>query len=385
MSDLQEKEHFGKSVYRFSRNLITEDTGIIITVYLIDHIKQVKEKIGDELSAQVFILLKDRDYSRWFHKRFLKECKKRKNRSFFDYKYLSKDIVYHFLPEERQWCSLSYGISQYVKKRVKNRHYDAGKCSIMHGVALTSDKIFSPVDLNPLDGNVFTVNVSEYDGYSNNLNIYAMKPYIKYARSLYSYGKLASIKKKLGKTLLVMPSHNVPGVSAKYSCENFIHEIERIRSNYGYKTVMVSLHYQDIRRKVDVPYRQAGYKICTAGHVNDVFFLPRLRSIMLLSDMVVSNDYGTFLTYAISLNKPVYVFQQEIFFDGLKQDCENYMQKEMEDDLFYEINQNMEKEKKEILDVFSTYQEKITKEQYMAVRRLCSMVDKTAVRKIVWK
>lgn len=144
---------------------------------------------------------------------------------------------------------------------------------------------------------------------------YAIGPYIHYADSLLNNDQLKEEKERLGKTLLVFPSHSIDGVVQKFDYNNFINEIKETASDYD--TVRVCVYYKDVDLKNHVPYQKEGFEVITAGHHNDHYFLPRLKSIILNSDMAMSNDIGSQLGYCIYLNKPYYLTSiDEVSFEG---------------------------------------------------------------------
>ena len=52
--------------------------------------------------------------------------------------------------------------------------------------------------------------------------------------------------------------------------------------------------------------------VVTAGYIMDPLFLSRLKSIIQLSDLTMSNNVGTHLGYCIYLNKPHWIVRQKI-------------------------------------------------------------------------
>ena len=51
-------------------------------------------------------------------------------------------------------------------------------------------------------------------------------------------------------------------------------------------------------------YEKAGFKIVCSGYRDDIFFLGRLRSLIAISDLTVSNAIGTHVPYCLTLEKP---------------------------------------------------------------------------------
>lgn len=141
--------------------------------------------------------------------------------------------------------------------------------------------------------------------------IVVVGPYIHYAKSLLTNFEYEQIKKKLGKTLLVFPTHSIMNVTVEYDIAHFISFIESIRSNY--ETILICLYWLDALNLQTVEmYKKHDFKIITAGNRFDPYFLSRLKAIISLADDSISNDVGTHIGYCIYLNKSHYIFTQPV-------------------------------------------------------------------------
>jgi hypothetical protein len=151
------------------------------------------------------------------------------------------------------------------------------------------------------------------------INILKIGPYIHYANSFHSADEIQTYKIKYGRILLVFPSHSIPGQTVSFDIHAFVKTILDVKKELKCNSVFICLYWKDIEEKDNVEiYRQNGFYIVSAGHVNDPFFLPRLRSIIELSDVTMSNDVGTNLGYCIYLDKPHFMYvQKQDFKEGL--------------------------------------------------------------------
>ncbi len=139
--------------------------------------------------------------------------------------------------------------------------------------------------------------------------IYSVGPYIQYVDGYMSDDEISKLKTQFKRTLLVFTSHSIPGEHVEFDVDSFIKEIERIRIEKGFDTVIVSLHWRDIQAyQLDEKFLKMNYKISTCGNLYDTNFLPRLKSVIDLSDMVMANDTGSYLGYTITLGKPFYLY-----------------------------------------------------------------------------
>lgn len=151
---------------------------------------------------------------------------------------------------------------------------------------------------------------------------YSIGAYILYSKHFYSVLRLKQIKEELGKTLLVFPSHSIEGINSIYDEESFLREIKKIASEYH--TILVCMYWKDFLDGRGRIYESNGYKIVSAGHRSDPSFLPRLKDLIYLSDMTMSNSLGTHVGYSIVMGKPHYMFSQKCFYEGENVEKENH-------------------------------------------------------------
>ncbi len=143
---------------------------------------------------------------------------------------------------------------------------------------------------------------------------YTIGPYIHYARPYYSEEKTEKLKKEFGKTLLVFPSHAYELCESKYDASQFVsYVMDRLAKDYS--TVMVCAYWADLDDDIYNLFRARGAKIISAGFRGDLNFIRRLRTIIELSDCVVANALGTFLGYAVYLDKPVIMIDGNVIND----------------------------------------------------------------------
>ncbi len=148
------------------------------------------------------------------------------------------------------------------------------------------------------------------------VKIYKIGPYIHYCSPLFSNEIIAQEKQKNGKTLVVFPSHSIKGVHSNYDEQDLIARIDHVKKEYGFDTVLLSFYFVDINNGAHIPFEKHGFKIITPGHKNDKNYLRRLKYIISLADVTMSNEIGTILGYCIYLNKPHYLYVQEIKYTG---------------------------------------------------------------------
>lgn len=139
----------------------------------------------------------------------------------------------------------------------------------------------------------------------------AIGPYIHYAQSILESKEQEKLKKQLGKTLLVYPFHSMKNVEAGFNEPDLIRRIKEVARDFD--TVLISLFYLDAYRKDTVAaYEAEGFKVITAGHRYDRHFVARQRCHIELADLTMSNGMGTQTGFCVYLNKPHYIYQQQI-------------------------------------------------------------------------
>jgi hypothetical protein len=178
--------------------------------------------------------------------------------------------------------------------------------SIEHGIHLfdNNDIIDTNIHIqNNLPG-LFVLSEDRKRFYSKHTNkeIVPIGPPVHYARPLLGNNAFAKEKKRLGKSLLVMPAHSDVYAQVVNGHE-YIDRVKQIAKDFD--SVRVCLYYLDIKWNLHKQYEEMGWECICAGHERSHLFMSRLRSIIELSDFVVANNYGSWLGYSIYLNKPV--------------------------------------------------------------------------------
>lgn len=151
---------------------------------------------------------------------------------------------------------------------------------------------------------------SEY----KNTPLYVIGPYVHYADKYYNENNFTKLRLKYKKTLLVFPSHSYELAETNYNEKQFVdYVMDRLAKDYD--TVMVCAYWADLNHEVYSLFKSRGAVIVSAGFRGDFNFIKRLKSIIMLSDCVVSNALGTFLGYAVYLDKPVIMIDGNVVND----------------------------------------------------------------------
>lgn len=232
------------------------------------------------------------------------EIYRRQKYGIFEYQKLAKDMD---LVTKEYGFNAFYGLDKIVKDVRGYKQNCILDAAIEHGIQRGNT-------INAIDtgkNTIYTfggIRASFLKSKFPEKEIIGLGPYVKYAESILSESKVQELKKELGKTLLVFTAHSTHYATAQYNSEYFIEEIERIKLKNGFDTVLVCMYWKDILLNKEKPFEKQGYKICTAGHMFDYRFMSRLKSIICLADVTMSNWLGTHLGYCICLNKAHYLY-----------------------------------------------------------------------------
>lgn len=254
-----------------------------------------------------------------------------------------------------------YGIDQLFK------HYGQftfhHKVYIEHGVYFGYHSAFDKGKLRPDPEAIITFGEARkevLESKHKHTKVHMVGPYIQYADHFYPAERLHEVKQRLGKVLLVFPSHSTQFIRTDFDGRPFIDFIEQIRN--GYDTVMICMYWKDIQDNRHKIYPK-DYLIVTAGHLRDLNFLPRLRDIITLSDYTASNNIGTHIGYCLSLGLPHTIFPNNVTFEGINKPIEMI---EPRSALFYQSFRQVEKE---LQDAFASFSSEVTESQIQLFNR----------------
>lgn len=277
----------------------------------------------------------------------------RKKMDYFDYNKICQpfDMFYYNSYPPNKYYGINIAVSRKLKSKLPQH------AIIEHGVYFGDNINKEELCLykKPI---IYTMGKQRCEFLKKNgfKNVYSLGPFIKFAKNFKSPKELDLLKSKFGKTLLVFPSHSIEGVNSSFNEKIFLNEI--IKCSNDYDTTLICMYWKDVLDNRHVIYENAGFTIVSAGYRNDSYFLSRLKDLIELSDMTMSNCLGTHIGYSISLNKPHYLFRQEHSYTGINVEKEN-MGKDMS---VMEIRKNLFYKK------FGLYKKEISKEQIELVK-----------------
>jgi hypothetical protein len=284
-----------------------------------------------------------------------KKIRERSNLDIYEVRKLSEELGYR--GEELHQSNSYYGIARNLKE-FAGYNEEINAC-IEHGVYFGSFVIEDEIN-SGLPGLItFGTNRYMHIREKTNKPIFKIGPYIHYALPYYNPKKFKREKNKLGKNILVFPSHSTEKVNVNYDIDKFIESIKKIKKDKGFDNITICLYFKDILNGVHKKYKAENFKVVTAGARNDPFFLNRLKTIIELSDLTVSNNIGTHIGYCIYLKKPHIIIPMDS-----KYSCyDNDIKSQEEVDLAIKRKKKFNSNYKEIINLFNKNRLEITKEQ----------------------
>lgn len=244
---------------------------------------------------------------------FLEDVEQRKHFSIFDYKKLAMPL--RFITRRHSDINFYYGNERMVKKALKINSLSDLEAEIEHSPRGIDNLIIGyEVDKDNEYGDTIYVSSKErkkfLEKYLPNKKIISLGLYIKYADRIISDEDFDKIKKELGRVLLVFPYHSTGGFSCKFEPTLLLSEIRKHKLEFD--TVIVCMYWYDITKGHEEVFLREGYRVVTAGNIFDYYFLPRLRTIIELSDMTMSNAIGTHIAFTTCFNKPHYIVHEKL-------------------------------------------------------------------------
>lgn len=233
---------------------------------------------------------------------FLNEIRKRKKLKLTDIDRLSRPIsMFAPFTNEIHPANDWYGHAHNLKNFLGLPQNYQFKFILEHGLYLNDQ-------IDPIDLETDLPSFVTYSGFRKKIlaryreRAFSIGPFINYAKNLLTDKQIETEKKRLGKSLLFFPAHSTPVIGMEFDTENLCKAIKKI--SRGYDSVRVCLYWKDIllgRAKV---YQDQGFECVTAGHMLDPNFLPRLKSLILISDLTGSNIISSQAGFCIALQKP---------------------------------------------------------------------------------
>ena len=152
----------------------------------------------------------------------------------------------------------------------------------------------------------------------NDCLYFSVGAYLNYIESFYGEEKVVHLKSQNGKTLTVFAVHSATGTDLRYDTDEFYEIVSEESKNFDSLTVCV--YFTEYKSEMTKRFESMGARIVSAGFSCDLSFAKRLKTILLLSDAVLTNGLGSHVNHALSLNIPVKLTPQKIDVNSVKND-----------------------------------------------------------------
>lgn len=132
--------------------------------------------------------------------------------------------------------------------------------------------------------------------------VFGVGPYLHYARPQLPPEATANLKTQLGRTLLVTLPHSTHHVDFIADADLALQAVAPLANQYD--TVLILAYWKDVLAGRLTPYQAAGFLPVSAGHMYDLNFLPRLKSIFALADAAFFMGRGSQIPFWMTTGKP---------------------------------------------------------------------------------
>lgn len=299
---------------------------------------------------------------RLFFRRQMLEINNRSTLKLQDIDSLSKDIphfIYKAKTVEKYIQNDFYGIATVLKKNIGISQDYHLKMSIEHGLYI-GGYVWDEDITTPFPAVVtFSNNRKRCLQKKTDKNIYPIGPYIHYANQYFDEEVLRAEKTRLGRSLLIFPAHSTHYNIIDFDHSNLFNMIKEKGKQFD--SVRVCLYWKEIIRGIGKLYRQNNIECVSAGHIYDPLFLSRLKSIISLSDVTMSNQIGTHIGYCVFMNKPHILFSEKV---KISQTDKSMVIPSKHADI-----DELQSDRNEIENAFSTWTQQITPEQQRVVNK----------------
>ena len=167
-----------------------------------------------------------------------------------DLKRLLSEKNLHVYSEISGTSNTTYGIAHHLKRYAEIDTNIPLNCTLEHGLCFMGTVCQSEVSHH--NSRILTISpyrekiIKEL----TELIPVVIGPYIAYVENYRPKEYIDEVKKKNGRTLLVMPSHSIQGMNVEYDIKQFIQKIEKVKTE-------LYINYHDIG--VYVPIKQPKY------------------------------------------------------------------------------------------------------------------------------
>lgn len=215
------------------------------------------------------------------------------------------------------------------------------------------------------------------------LPVFNIGPYIQYVEPYYKQEEYLEYKKEIGKMVVFFLPHGNQGIVRNYNGKKYIDMLIKMYKN-SFDSIWMCVYWADVNNEVCEYAENAGIHIVSAGLRPDKNFSRRLKTIIQLSDEIVSADLGTQILYALQMNKKITMVEEAYYQESYETEIENILTNTTENhlyenqlmELFKNSNSTLE-ERKDFLEERIGYSKIRSKDYIKAIYEISKDVWKT--------
>lgn len=132
--------------------------------------------------------------------------------------------------------------------------------------------------------------------------VHVLGPFLHYAGHALPPEERTAQRQRLGRMLLAFPVHSSHNITIDCCVDSFCRKLERLGKDFD--SIVVCVYWKDVLLGRADEYVQRGFEVVSCGHMFDLDFLPRLKTLLRLASLTVSNGLSTALGYSLSMNIP---------------------------------------------------------------------------------
>ncbi len=186
-----------------------------------------------------------------------------------------------------------YGIDSIIKEYCSIPHEKLLKVVFPHGVSYSRYFVWE-AEKNTTIPCIYYYSPHRYEIYkkkTNKIIIPAASPFI-YLTELLKYQP-----KPVRKGTIFFPSHSTHHVTATFNFDKIIADIEQLEDKY--KPVTICIYWKDFNLGHHKLFEERGFRVVSAGHMFDPWFLYRLYYLCSAHKYSASNELGSHLFYSV--------------------------------------------------------------------------------------
>ncbi len=214
-----------------------------------------------------------------------------------------------------------YGYNRAMKRFAGLAADHPSKYVLEHGAGLAGKRIGDHERDSTLPA-MISISSSRFETLRSLTNkaLFSVGNYLYYADHALSEAEITAERQRLGRNLLVFPSHSTHHVDAEYSVADLCDYLEQIGRDFS--AVRICLYWKDVRRGLHKHFAARGFECLTAGHMFDPQFVGRLKSLLATADCTLANNVGSSLAFSLAMERPHCIYLQDLEFRAHSRDEE---------------------------------------------------------------